>query len=217
MENYSCILFDLDGTVTDPKIGITKSVAYALRHFGITVDDLNALTPFIGPPLKDSFMEYYRFTEPQAAEAVSKYREYFGKTGLYENAVYPGMEDLLRELRAVKKTVLIATSKPTVFATEILRHFQLLPYFDGVFGSELSGERSRKGEVIAYALHRQGITDKTRAIMVGDRKHDMIGAKETGLASVGVLYGYGTAAELQEAGADFIVERVDGLAELLIG
>lgn len=214
--NYSCILFDLDGTVTDPKIGITKSVAYALQHFGITVDELDTLTPFIGPPLKDSFMEYYQFTEPQANEAVSKYREYFGETGLYENTVYPGMENLLQKLRAAQKTVLLATSKPTVFATEILRHFQLLSYFDGVFGSELSGERSRKGEVIAYALHQQKITNQTHIIMVGDRKHDIIGAKETGLTSAGVLYGYGNAAELQEAGADFIVEHVDGLAELLM-
>lgn len=217
MGTYPYILFDLDGTVTDPKIGITKSVAYALRHFGIDVDNLDVLNKFIGPPLKDSFMEYYHFTEQEANAAIVKYREYFQETGLYENAVYPGIEELLRELRAVHKTLLIATSKPTVFATEILRHFHLLPYFDGVFGSELSGERTRKGEVIAYALSQQAIADTSGAVMVGDRKHDIIGAQETGLTSVGVLYGYGGAEELRSAGADYIVENLEELAKILMG
>lgn len=207
MKPYRYLLFDLDGTLTDPKTGITNSVAYALRHFGITVDDPETLTRFIGPPLKDSFMDYYGFDESRANQAVSKYREYFGAAGLYENAVFAGVETLLDRLKKARKTLIVATSKPTVYAVKILAHFRLLRYFDFVSGSELDGSRVKKAEVIAYALERNGVADRSFAVMIGDRKHDVIGAKKNGIDSVGVLYGYGSRAELEQAGVDYIVEQ----------
>lgn len=211
MKKYKYVLFDLDGTVTDPKIGITKSVAYALKHFDINVENLDALTMFIGPPLKDSFMQYYGFSESDANLAVLKYREYFGTSGIYENTVYEGMEDFLKHLESMDKTLIIATSKPTIYAVKILEHFNLISYFKFVSGSEFSGVRSKKGEVISYALEQNNITDLSSAIMVGDREHDIIGAKENGIASVGVLYGYGSLPELSNAGAESIVNSVEDL------
>lgn len=217
MKECKYILFDLDGTVTNPKTGITRAVAYALRYFGIIVDDLDVLTTFIGPPLKDSFMNDYGFCEQDADRAIAKYREYFGTVGLYENAVYPGMEHLLQTLVDRNRTLMIATSKPTVYAVKILEHFGLIPYFQFISGSELDGTRTKKGEVIAYALAQNGITALSDVVMVGDREHDMIGAKENGLAAIGVLYGYGSLAELQSSGADAIAEEIDDLHRLLIG
>lgn len=211
MQRYKYVLFDLDGTVTDPKIGITKSVAYALKHFDKNVEDLDTLTTFIGPPLKDSFMQYCGFSESDAIFAISKYREYFGVNGLYENTVYNGMEGFLKALKSMGKTLIIATSKPTEYAVKILEHFNLLRYFDFVSGSEFNGVRAKKGEVIAYALEQNNITDLSSVIMVGDREHDIIGAKENGIASVGVLYGYGSMEELSSAGADFIADSIEDL------
>lgn len=208
-KDYKYILFDLDGTITDPKIGITKSVAYALNSFGIHVENLDELCKFIGPPLRDSFCQYYGFSESDANLAVDKYREYFGVTGLYENAVYNGMEKLLQELFSKEKVLIVATSKPTVFATKILEHFNLSKYFRFVAGSELDGTRSKKSEVISYALQQNSIADLSSVIMIGDRKHDIIGAKEVGVASMGVLYGYGDRTELEQAGADFMANTVD--------
>ena len=208
MKDYQYILFDLDGTLTEPKEGITKSVAYALEYFGIHVEDLDNLCCFIGPPLKDSFIKYYGFSEEKALEAVEKYREYFKPYGVYQNEVYEGIPELLESLKAAGKKVLLATSKPHVFATVILEHFDLMKYFDGIYGSELDGTRVKKGDVITYALEQSSVEDKSKAIMVGDREHDIIGAKENELASIGVLYGHGSRGELQEHGADVIVETV---------
>lgn len=216
MKNYKYILFDLDGTITDPKIGITKSVAYALQCFGIEVDDLDTLCKFIGPPLRDSFMEYYGFSEADANLAVEKYREYFGVTGLYENTVYDGMEMLLQSLRNQEMTLIIATSKPTVYATRILDHFGLLKYFAFVAGSELNGDRSKKAEVIKYALEQNHIEDLSGVIMIGDREHDILGAKQVGISSLGVLFGYGNRNELEKAGADFIANAVNEIGHLLM-
>lgn len=214
MKDYRYILFDLDGTVTDPKVGITKSVAYALRYFGIETANLDDLCKFIGPPLKQSFMEYYCFDESKSTLAVEKYREYFGVTGLYENTVYDGLEKLMQKLVGQGRTLIIATSKPTVFAVKILEHFDLLKYFAFVAGSELDGTRTKKSEVIAYALQQNHITDLSSAIMIGDRKHDIIGAKEVGLDSIGVLFGYGDLQEHEQAGANHIVSTVDELSAL---
>lgn len=217
MKQFEYILFDLDGTVTDPKTGITKSIAYALEHFGITVEDLDELTKCIGPPLKESFMQYYGFNELEADRAIAKYREYFGTTGLYENAVYAGMEHLLKTLADRDKTLMIATSKPTVYAVKILEHFGLMRYFQFISGSELDGTRTKKSEVIAHALEQNAVTDLSGVVMVGDRKHDILGAKEIGIASVGVLYGYGSLSELQNSGADFIAEGVGDLHRFFMG
>lgn len=205
------LLFDVDGTLTDPMTGITKSVQYALRYYGIEEENLDQLCRFIGPPLKDSFMEYYGFDEAQAREAIGKYREYFKETGIFENQAYPGIEKLLSELKKQGKKLLTASSKPEVFVRRILEHFQLDSYFDLIGGADLEETRVRKEDVIRYVMDQYGIGDVREAIMIGDREHDILGAKAVGMESVGVLYGYGSMEELKGAGADYIVDTVENL------
>lgn len=214
MKKY--ILFDLDGTITDPKEGITKSVAYALSKFGIKVDSLNELCKFIGPPLKDSFIEYYNFNDDESEKAIKYYREYFSDRGIYENQVYKGFEDILISLKENNKVLIVATSKPTIFAQKILEHFNLRKYFSFVSGSNLEGTRVKKSEVIQYALERNNIKDLSEVIMIGDRKHDVYGAKEIGIESIGVLYGYGDYEELYDNGANYIVNNVEELRKLIM-
>lgn len=197
------MLFDLDGTLTDPGLGITNSVMYALRKFGVDVPERSQLYPFIGPPLKDSFRSCYGFSDEQCELAVTYYREYFKKKGMFENEVYDGIHDLLTRLKASGRSLIVATSKPEVFAVDILRHFDLYKYFDFVAGATLNDVRNKKADIIRYALESCGIA-KSSAVMIGDRKHDMIGAKENGLDSIGVLYGYGTYDELKTAGATML-------------
>ena len=216
MKEYDYILFDLDGTLTDPAVGITKSVAYALEKFGIEVSDITQLNHFIGPPLLDSFMECYGFDKEKAQTAIDYYRERFRVKGLYENVVYDGIPEMLRVLKDSGKKLILATSKPEPFAKEILRHFGLEEYFDYAAGSNFDGTRTAKAEVIEYALERAGITDKSAAVMIGDREHDIIGANKTGLDSIGVLYGYGSREELEAAGATFIAENVTDIVKLII-
>lgn len=214
MKKY--ILFDLDGTIADPKEGITKSVAYALKKFNIKVESLDELCKFIGPPLKDSFMEYYNFSEEKAEKAIEYYREYFSEIGIYENIIYNGIEGLFEELREKNKTLIVATSKPTVFSVKILEHFNLNRYFNFVSGSNIDGTRTKKGEVIQYALERNNIKDKSEVIMIGDRKHDIYGAKEAGIECIGVLYGYGDYEELCNSGATKIAKNIEELKLLLM-
>lgn len=209
------LLFDLDGTLTDPRVGITRSVQYALRKMGIEVEDADTLCCFIGPPLLDGFMRFYGMDRDAATQAIAYYREYFPNKGIFENEMYEGIDTMLEALRAKGYTLLVATSKPTVYASRILDHFGLTKHFAYVAGSELDGTRSRKGEVIAHALEEMGITNPSLAAMVGDKEHDIIGSKETGLYSVGVLYGYGSLEELEAAGADAIVPTVAALGTLL--
>lgn len=210
------MLFDLDGTLTDPQEGITNSVAYALEQYGIHVEDRSSLNKFIGPPLKDSFMEYYGFAEDRAEEAVWKYREYFNEDGIFENKVYPGIPQMLQRLNDQGKILIVATSKPTVYAKRILKRFELSQYFADVQGSEMDGRRTKKEEVISYALEQNQITDNAQAVMIGDREHDIIGAKKCGLDSIGVLFGYGSREELEGCGAGQIVDTVQMLEDLLI-
>ena len=210
------ILFDLDGTVTDPMIGITKSVQYALNKFDIEVEDLNELCKFIGPPLKDSFMNFYNFTEEDALNAITYYRDDFSTNGLYDIAVYENFEDMLISLKEKNKSLIIATSKPTVFAEKILEHFNLKKYFDFIAGSNLDNTRTKKADVISYALEQQGITEVSEIIMIGDREHDVIGAKALNIESIGVLHGYGSYDELSNSGANYIVKDVKELHSLLI-
>ncbi len=212
---YKVILFDLDGTLTDPKPGITKSVQYALSKMGIEEEDLEKLTPFIGPPLIASFKEFYQLTEEEAKEALQYYRERFSKVGLYENAVYEGIKELLGALQGQGKTLYVATSKPTVFSVKILEHFGLLPYFAGVIGSELDGTRVEKSEVIAAVLSEIENPELESILMVGDRKFDILGAKENNIAVIGVAYGYGGYAELKEAKPNYIIKTVAELKKIL--
>ncbi|WP_394919713.1 HAD family hydrolase [uncultured Robinsoniella sp.] len=209
------MLFDLDGTLTDPQEGITNSVAYALEQYGIHMEDRSSLNKFIGPPLKDSFMEYYGFTEDRAEEAVWKYREYFNEDGIFENKVYPGIPQMLQHLKDQGKILIVATSKPTVYAKRILERFELSQYFADVQGSEMDGRRTKKEEVISYALEQNQITDNAQAVMIGDREHDIIGAKKCGLDSIGVLFGYGSREEMEGCGAGQIVDTVQMLEDLL--
>ena len=207
------ILFDLDGTLTDPMMGITKSVRYALNYYGIEVKDLNDLLPFIGPPLRDSFKEYYGFDEAKANEAVEKYREYYKTDGIFDNKVYQGMVECLQTLKDNGKKLYVATSKPEFFAKQIIEHFSLSKYFEYVGGSEFNS-REKKAEVIEYVLKTNQI-DNDDVIMVGDRKPDIIGAHENKIPCVGVLYGYGTEDELKQYQADYLVSTVEELTELL--
>ena len=212
---YDTVLFDLDGTLTDPGEGITNSVAYALRKYGIEVTDRRELYKFIGPPLVDSFMKYYDFSQEEALKAVEYYREYFRDKGIFENRVYEGVEDMLRQLHTMGKRLVLATSKPEEFALRILQHFDLKKYFSVVAGASMDSSRSKKGDVIAYALSMCDSIDKNIAIMVGDREHDIIGAKENGLRSIGVLYGYGSEDELKNSGADYIAKTPSDIIDLI--
>lgn len=216
------ILFDLDGTLTDPGVGITNSVMYALEKYGIIVSDRSELYKFIGPPLMQSFENYYGFDKNEAERAVSLYREYFRDRGIFENQVYDGIKQLLGTLKAQGKVVGLATSKPEVYAEQILEHFELDGDFDFISGSMMSGERTDKGEVIAWAVQLLGEKQKQKytaeeMVMIGDREHDVIGARKNRITSIGVLYGYGSREELTEAGADAVVSSVGELAEMLTG
>lgn len=214
--HYQTILFDLDGTLTDPGIGITNSVMHALSKYGISVRDRSDLYKFIGPPLYESFERFYGFSKDESKKAVEYYREHYSVTGLFENAVYDGIDELLKALKDCGKTLLVATSKPEVFAKKVLEHYDLAKYFTFIAGSELDGTRVKKDEVIRYALDRCSIADTTNAIMIGDREHDILGAKQTGIAVIGVLFGYGNRREHEEAGADFIAETVADLRKILL-
>lgn len=214
---YQYILFDLDGTLTNSELGITKSVQHALKKFGIEVEDRTVLRPFIGPPLGESFQVYYGMSKEESERAIEYYRERFSVKGLYENEVYEGVEKMLQDLKESGKKLILATSKPEKFTMLILEYFDLLKYFDFVAGATMDGSRGEKADVIRYALEISGIEDKSEAIMVGDRKFDILGAKENGLASIGVLYGFGDREELTEAGADYIVEKAEDIVKVLHG
>jgi phosphoglycolate phosphatase len=214
MKSYQYLFFDLDGTLTDPGEGITNSVAYALDKFGITVTDRASLYPFIGPPLVDSFMKFYGFSHEDAERAVVCYREYFRDRGIFENRLYEGIPEALKALKDAGKTLVIATSKPEPFAKRIVEHFGLSPYFTLVAGASFDETRSEKWDVIEYAMDSLKLTDRSEIVMIGDRKHDIIGAKKTGLDSVGVLWGYGDREELTSAGAEIIFDTVGQLTSL---
>lgn len=214
------ILFDLDGTLTDPKEGITKAVRYVLNHYGIQVEDLDSLCPFIGPPLTDSFERFYHFSPEQARESELVYREYYLDTGWKENREFQGMKEMLGRLRAAGRKLLVATSKPEGIARQVLEYFGMDGCFDLIGGADLDGKRVKKGDVIRYVLERAGVgTDQAsiaRTIMVGDREHDVLGAAELGMDCVGVLYGYGSREEFQACRAFAVVETVEELEGFLL-
>lgn len=212
---YQYILFDLDGTLTDPKMGITKSVAYALKKMKDWTVDINDLTKFIGPPLNESFTDFYGFTLTESNRAIEFFREYFKAYGIYENEIYPGIKDLLKSLKDSGKVLAVATSKPTVFAEKIIEYFELEEYFECVVGSNLDGTRTKKKDVIETVLDILEI-DSKEAIMVGDREHDILGAKAMCMSSIGVVYGYSIENELSDAGAEYIVDSVFELKNLLL-
>lgn len=239
---FRYVLFDLDGTLTDPKEGICKSVQYALHQMDIEEPDIDKLEPFIGPPLEDSFMEFYHMSKADAEKAVAHYRERFSAIGLFENIVYDGIPQMLKRLKEAGCYLAVASSKPGVFVERILKHFHLDPYFDVIVGSELDGKRSRKEEVVEealiqlYALKDADLKKKDRTgqnkawlngkesaslrgstAMVGDRVFDMNGAKAYGLHGVAVAYGYAPKGELEHSGADYIAATVKELERYLLG
>ena len=216
MSSYELVLFDPDGTLTDPCEGITNSVAYALEKFGIHTEDKRELAKFIGPPLLESFNKFYGFDEEQSWQALTYYREYFTEKGIMENFVYDGIEELLQALLDGGKVLCVATSKPEPFAKTILDSFKLSRYFKYIAGADLAETRAKKDEVIEYALRQCEVTDRSKVIMVGDREHDIFGAAKCSLHSIGVLFGYGNREELESAGATYIAETVDDIAKIIL-
>lgn len=243
MRHYEYILFDLDGTLTESDPGIINSVLYALKKNGIEETDREKLRAFVGPPLTESFQNYYGMSEEQAAHMVDDYREYYHDRGWRENSVYFGIPEALQILREQGRKLAVATSKPEMFAKQILSWFHLAPYFDLIAGATMDSSRSRKGQVISYALKQLGagqddrigkerysaladgkrtpaghltpLRGETNILMVGDRLHDVLGAKENGLPCVGVLYGYGTRRELEQAGVAAICREPKDLPDVI--
>ena len=214
---YQYLLFDLDGTLTNPKEGITKSVQYALRHFGIDVDDPDTLTSYIGPPLIPSFMEFHGLTQEQALEALQVYRQRFASVGLFENEVLEGVPEMLCALKQKGRFLAVASSKPEAYVIRILEHFDLLQYFDEVVGASMDEKRSAKKDVIEEALHRMGKAPGDRnVLMIGDRMHDIEGARLCGLDSLGVYTGFAADGELEAAGATYVFHSIRSMADFLL-
>lgn len=215
MKSKKIILFDLDGTLTDPKEGITKAFAYALKKTAQMEVPLDELTKCIGPPLKTSFETYFGFTEETSPDAINAFRAYFEVEGWRENILFDGIKQMLETLKSEDKKLYIATSKATIYAEKIIEYFELNPYFEAIIGSNLDGTRTHKDEVIAEVLHQIGEVDKSDIVMVGDREHDVIGAKKQAIDAIGVTYGYGSKDELIASGADVIVDSITALHQLL--
>lgn len=215
---YQYIFFDLDGTLTDPREGITKSVQHALSRMGIEEPDLKKLEPFIGPPLLDSFMEFYGFSKEQARKAVEYYREYFHVTGLYQNELLEGVPQMLRHLREAGKVLAVASSKPEPFVRTIMEHFHIDQYFDYICGSTLDETRINKEEVIEELLRRMELPEeeKKKILMVGDRRHDVEGAAVFGIPCLGISMGFAGEGELNRAGAVAIVDDMEELEEFVL-
>nr|WP_296158174.1 HAD-IA family hydrolase [uncultured Blautia sp.] len=211
---YKAILFDLDGTLTESGEGITKSVQYALGKLGKPEEDLEKLKVFIGPPLMEQFMKYVDLDEETAKKAVEYYRERYSEKGIFENRPYPGVEDMLKELKRKKYLLTVASSKPEYYVKQILDHFQLTGYFDEIVGSEMNGKRTNKAEVIEETLSRLHMSDKRdQVIMIGDKEHDVFGARKAGLKCIAVSYGYGTEEELKNAAPFKTVASTDEILD----
>ena len=211
---YKAILFDLDGTLTESGEGITKCVQYALEKIGKPEENLKKLEVFVGPPLLQQFMNYADIDEETAEKAVKYYRERYSTTGIFENSPYPGVESMLSELKAKGYWLAVASSKPEYFVTQILDYFQLTDYFEEIVGSEMNGNRTSKSEVIEEALRRLGMSEKrNQVIMVGDKEHDVFGARKADLKCVAVSYGYGSQEELEQAEPLKIVDSTEGVLD----
>ena len=220
------ILLDLDGTLTDSSEGITKSVQYALEKMGITENDMAVLKRYIGPPLNESFKRFHGLSDEDSLKAVAYYRERYADTGLYENKLFDGIKEFLAGLKKEGYIVALATCKPEIYVPTILKHFDIEEYFDVAVGSELEGGKRRHKddvieEVISQIIKLKDIpaTDiydvKADAIMIGDRKDDVLGAKDAGIESIGLRYGFAEADELENAGADYILENVEDILPFL--
>ena len=213
-DNFDTLLFDLDGTLTDSTEGIVRCLEYALERMGCDIpEDKNK---FLGPPLYTSFAEFCGMNEEQVNEAVRIFRERYSTVGLFENRVYEGVPEMLKRLRDGGKRIMVATSKPEVYAVRIFDRFGLSQFFEIVGGANINGTRNDKDEVIKYVLEKAGISDRSSVLMIGDRRQDVIGAHKTGLKCMGILWGFGSIEELTEAGADFIAETPIKAADMLL-
>lgn len=215
-KDYTYLFFDLDGTLMKSGEGIMRCAQHALQHFGIHVEHWEELLPFVGPPLEDSFKHFYHFTDEQVKEATHIYGLRYAKLGAFEAVPYPGVFDLLTQLKNAGKILVLATSKKITMTKMVLNHFGLLPYFHFIGARDDEGTRHTKADVIQYAIKQLHIEDRNEIVMIGDRKFDIIGARETGIDSIGVLYGYGDRKELTEAGATYLASNNQELAELLL-
>ena len=213
---FELILFDLDGTLTDSKEGIINCVKYALESFGIHEQNKETLLKFIGPSLYDSFSSIYGFSHEDAVLAVEKYRERYNDIGIFENSVYPDTESVLKSLKNAGKRLALATSKPVVYANRVLEHFDISEYLDYKVGAEFDGTRSKKQEVIEEVLRLASPFDLTKTVMVGDRRHDILGAKSCKISSIGLRCGYAEKGELEDAGADYIFENLSKMTEFIL-
>ena len=213
-DNFDTLLFDLDGTLTDSTEGIVRCLEYALERMGFDIpEDKNK---FLGPPLYRSFAEFCGMNEEQVNEAVRIFRERYSTVGLFENRVYEGVPEMLKRLRDGGKRIMVATSKPEVYAVRIFDRFGLSQFFEIVGGANINGTRNDKDEVIEYVLEKAGISDRSSVLMIGDRRQDVIGAHKTGLKCMGILWGFGSIEELTEAGADYIAETPEQAADMLL-
>ena len=214
IDNYDILLFDLDGTLTDSTEGIVKCIEYALTKMGYEMpEDTNK---YLGPPLYQSFAEFCGMNEEQVNEAVRIFRERYSTTGLFENRVYDGIPEMLDRLKKGGKRIMVATSKPEVYAVRIFEKFGLAQFFEIVGGANINGTRNYKHEVIEYVLEKAGISDRSSVLMIGDRRQDVDGAHKTGLKCMGILWGFGSIEELTEAGADYIAETPEKAADMLL-
>lgn len=216
--SWKYILFDLDGTITDSQEGIINCIKYALGEMGYSIPCDEELNGYIGPPLYKGFQDIAGMKPEEALKAAAIYRSKYSVTGIFENKPYDGIEEVLKALKEHGKVIMLATSKPEEYAIKILGHFNLSMYFDGVTGGAVDGSRNDKDIIIEESISRLGLSscDKKDIIMVGDRKYDIIGAKACGIASAGVYYGFARKGELEEAGADYIINTVSGITDLLL-
>lgn len=214
---YKAIFFDLDGTLTESGEGIIKSVQYALNKMGKPEEDAEKLRVFIGPPLLEQFMKYANFDKDSARQAVTYYRERYSTIGIFENRPYPGIEELLKRLHKNGYILAVSSSKPEFFVRQILEHFHLTEYFDEIVGSTMEEKRTAKADVIEETLHRLNLSDhREQILMIGDKEHDVIGAREEGIECIAVSYGYGTMEELKAAQPKAIVHSVGELGNILL-
>jgi phosphoglycolate phosphatase len=216
MKHYTVALFDLDGTIIDPIIGIVNSVKYALDCMKIDYNPTDSFEKFIGPPLDQSFQNFYSLSESGAREAVEFYRVYYKKSGMKENHLYTGIKDLIQDMAKQNILLFVATSKPTLFAIDILKYYQLADYFKEIVGANMDLTRTAKNEIIGYILSKNLNIDPNNCVMIGDRSYDIIGAQENQLDSIGVLYGYGSNEEMKEVKPTYMAETVDDLRKILL-
>mgnify|MGYP000959738074 CR=1 FL=1 len=217
MPHFTHILFDLDGTLTDPRLGIGNSLKYALRQMHIDGYSDEILEKFVGPPLQHGFKTLFGLNERHTNLAVEHFRTYFGTKGMYENEPYQGIKELLEELHLSGKRVYVVTSKLEKFAKIIVQHFGFDKYIDDLQGAEATGEHSGKGQLITELLERNRIPKSSSVVMIGDTHYDLVGAKENNVSSIAVTYGFGSLETLTDNNPDYLAESVEELAELLLG